>query len=236
MSTLEVLIAIARFVGRRRGSGGDPDTLPSSWGHDLHHSLRRLSDTRAGAVPDVPLRPRRSSGRAGAPRHRRRRCLQRPGPRRHARAQVPQLPARGRSTSPASWRNVSPPPAATTSTSSRGRPPARRAAGGAASTRPRCSPERWRPTSGCRAGASSSATERRPAQTGRGRRERLSGPRFRVHPRAAGRRVLVVDDVVTTGATLDAARRWLRHGGAADVVLAAVAATPDCLLPTQRAA
>jgi predicted amidophosphoribosyltransferase len=73
-------------------------------------------------------------------------------------------------------------------------------------------------------------------QTGRSRRQRLSGPRYRVHPRAAGRRVLVVDDVVTTGATLDAAERSLRLGGASEVVLAAVAATPDCLLPATRVA
>lgn len=76
-------------------------------------------------------------------------------------------------------------------------------------------------------------------QTGRRRRDRLDerrGPVFRVHPRAAGRRVLVIDDVVTTGATLCSAERALRAAAAADVVLAAVAATPGGLLPAERVA
>lgn len=73
-------------------------------------------------------------------------------------------------------------------------------------------------------------------QTGRSRRDRLSGPAFRVHPRAAGRSVLVVDDVVTTGATLSAADRALRAAGATGVLRAAVAATPGCLLPAERVA
>jgi predicted amidophosphoribosyltransferase len=73
-------------------------------------------------------------------------------------------------------------------------------------------------------------------QTGRSRRDRLRGPRFRVHPRAAGERVLVVDDVVTTGATLQGAAGALRTAGASDVVLAAVAATPSCLLGVGRVA
>jgi predicted amidophosphoribosyltransferase len=74
------------------------------------------------------------------------------------------------------------------------------------------------------------------AQTGQGRRARLRGPRFRVRPIVGERRVLVVDDVVTTGATLEAARRALLGSGAASVVLAAVAATPGCLPPAARVA
>jgi len=63
-------------------------------------------------------------------------------------------------------------------------------------------------------------------QTGRNRADRLAGPSFRARPNIDGRRVLVVDDVVTTGATLLAAGDALERCGAAPV-LAAVASTPD---------
>jgi predicted amidophosphoribosyltransferase len=63
-------------------------------------------------------------------------------------------------------------------------------------------------------------------QTGRSRAERLSGPQFVARPLAPARRVLLVDDVVTTGATLRAAAAALQQAGAALVVPVAVAATP----------
>ncbi len=63
-------------------------------------------------------------------------------------------------------------------------------------------------------------------QTGRSRRERLAGSLFRARPDVRNRHVLVVDDVVTTGATMRHAAEALRDAGAAEVLLYAVASTP----------
>jgi competence protein ComFC len=64
-------------------------------------------------------------------------------------------------------------------------------------------------------------------QTGRGRDARLGAPTFRAHPHVPRARILLIDDVVTTGATLRAAATELELAGATDVVPAAFAATPD---------
>ena len=69
-------------------------------------------------------------------------------------------------------------------------------------------------------------------QTGRSARERWAGPRFLVRRPAAGR-VLLVDDVVTTGATVAVAARALRLSGASRVVVLALARTP-IKIPTER--
>lgn len=65
-----------------------------------------------------------------------------------------------------------------------------------------------------------------PAQTGRSSADRSRGPLFRPTHRLDGLRVLVVDDVVTTGATFDAAGRCLRAAGA-EVVVGVAAAHPS---------
>lgn len=67
------------------------------------------------------------------------------------------------------------------------------------------------------------------AQTGRSRAERLDGahgPSFRARSARHGLRVLLVDDVVTTGATLGSARDALLAAGVAEVRCVAAAATP----------
>ncbi len=69
-----------------------------------------------------------------------------------------------------------------------------------------------------------------PAQTGLDRVHRLHGPTFTAGPAARGQRVLIVDDVVTTGATLRSAAQALGRAGAAEVVKAAVATTPGLVV------
>lgn len=65
-----------------------------------------------------------------------------------------------------------------------------------------------------------------PAQTGRDAVERHAGPGFSSRRRLDGRRILLVDDIVTTGATASAAARALREAGAVAVELVAAARTP----------
>jgi predicted amidophosphoribosyltransferase len=75
-----------------------------------------------------------------------------------------------------------------------------------------------------------------PPQTGLDRAMRLHGPVFTAAPNVAGQRVLVVDDVVTTGSTLRSAARALEQAGAVDVRKAAVATTPAIVARQQTAA
>ena len=62
-------------------------------------------------------------------------------------------------------------------------------------------------------------------QTGRTAAQRLQGPRFEAMGRVNGS-VVIVDDVVTTGATLRAAAEALRSAGAASVHAVVLARTP----------
>lgn len=64
-------------------------------------------------------------------------------------------------------------------------------------------------------------------QTGLGAVQRRVGPVFAARPRrVAGRRVLLIDDIVTTGSTFAQAARALGSSGAVEVHARAVCATP----------
>jgi ComF family protein len=63
-------------------------------------------------------------------------------------------------------------------------------------------------------------------QTGNSRAQRLVGVSLRARKLSVPTSVLVVDDVVTTGATMRMAKQALWSAGAARVVCVAVAATP----------
>lgn len=71
-----------------------------------------------------------------------------------------------------------------------------------------------------------------PPQTGRSRAERQRGPALWARP-LGGERVLIVDDVVTTGATLEAGARALLDQGASRVSAVALARTPLKVAPRQ---
>jgi len=70
-------------------------------------------------------------------------------------------------------------------------------------------------------------------QTGKSRQNRLIGPHFTARPMWRGHRILVVDDVTTTGATLRVAAAALVAAGATEVRCVAATSTPSSSVARQ---
>ena len=72
-----------------------------------------------------------------------------------------------------------------------------------------------------------------PPQSSLDRKARLLGPKgaFGAHDLVRGRRVVLLDDIMTTGATLREATRTLLAQGAADVSIVVLARTPSSTGP-----
>jgi ComF family protein len=66
------------------------------------------------------------------------------------------------------------------------------------------------------------------------RKENLSGA-FKIVGEIRGRRILIVDDVLTTGATVNEIAKVLKRGGAERVEVLTVARVPDDISPPQPA-
>jgi ComF family protein len=80
------------------------------------------------------------------------------------------------------------------------------------------------------------ATRSQQGLSGRARLENVTAGAFRVHPwhrgRVEGRRVVLIDDVLTTGATAGACARVLRRAGASQVdVLTLARVVRDAAMP-----
>ena len=121
-------------------------------------------------------------------------------------------------------------PTLATCRSSRGCRRLRGAWGTAGTTRPSCSPVRSQRGFGCAAvGCWSEGPG--PPQTGRGRADRLRGPEVLGLRAAEGLAVLLVDDVVTSGASMTAGATALRRVGAREIHGIAAAHTPRTLGP-----